>query len=63
MNTSEIRKMSLENMRKELLETTRELFNLRMQKKFGQATQTHKFKQTKRLIARLKTIMNESTGQ
>lgn len=62
MKSAEIRKMSAEDMRKELVETTRELFNLRMQKKFGQAAQTHKFKQTKRLIARIKTIMNESTS-
>mgnify|MGYP000722179719 CR=1 FL=1 len=47
---------------KELLDLTREKFNLRMQQGTGQLTTPHLIKAARRNIARVKTILNEKAG-
>ena len=62
MKASDLREKSVEDLNKELLELTREKFNLRMQQATGQLTQSHQLKAARRNIARVKTILNEKAG-
>ena len=63
MNTSELRKMSIEELRKELLALAKEQFNLRIQKGVSQQSpQTHLFRNARRQAARIKTILREKEG-
>lgn len=59
MDAKELRAKSAEDLEKELLELSREAFNLRMQKGTGQLTRNNQVKDVRRNIARIKTIMNE----
>ncbi len=63
MKTSEIREMSLDEMQRKAADLKEELFNLRFQHEIGQLENPMKMKQTKRDIARIKTIIKESEGQ
>ena len=63
MKASELREKSVEDLNKELLELTREKFNLRMQVATGQMNRTHQLKSVRRNIARVKTILNEKAGK
>ena len=62
MKANDLREKSVEDLNKELLELTREKFNLRMQQGTGQLTQPHQIKAARRNIARVKTILNEKAG-
>lgn len=62
MNTSELRNKSIEELQTEQMAKQRELFNLRMQKGLGQVTQTHLFRNVKKAIARIKTLLREKQG-
>lgn len=55
----ELRSKSVEELTKELLALLREQFNLRIQKSTGQGLKSHLFKQVKKNIARIKTILRE----
>jgi large subunit ribosomal protein L29 len=59
MKASEIRELSPEEMERKCNDLKEELFNLRFQHEIGQLENPNKVKQTKRDIARLKTVMNE----
>jgi large subunit ribosomal protein L29 len=59
MNTRELREKSDSDLRKELLELSREAFNLRMQKGTGQLSRPSQIKVLRRDIARVKTIISE----
>lgn len=63
MNAAELREKSSEDLQKQLLELLREQFNLRMQKASGQLTRNHLLGQTRKDIARVKTILNEKQGK
>ncbi len=60
MKASEIRDMSIEEMRQNVLDLNEELFNLRFQHGAGQLENPQKLKQTKRDIARIRTIIREN---
>jgi len=62
MKASELREKSVEELNTELLSTLEEQFKLRMQSASGQETQSHLFKQARRNVARIKTILNEKAG-
>ena len=62
MKANDLRDKSVEDLNKELLELTREKFNLRMQQGTGQLTTPHLIKNARRNIARVKTILNEKAG-
>jgi len=51
--------MSDQELRKELVELRREQFNLRMQRATGQLGTPARFKEVRRDIARIKTVMTE----
>ena len=59
MNTRELREKSDSDLQKELLELSREAFNLRMQKGTGQLSRPSQIKVLRRDIARVKTIISE----
>ncbi|MBT8357700.1 MAG: 50S ribosomal protein L29 [Deltaproteobacteria bacterium] len=63
MKASEARDLSMEEREQKVVELSEELFNLRFQHEIGQLENPQKMKQTKREIARLKTIMNEKTKE
>lgn len=59
MNAQELRAKSSDDLRKELLDLSREAFNLRMQKGVGQLSRPSQIKALRRDIARVKTILSE----
>lgn len=59
MNAKEARNLSTEEIKKQILDSRQELMNLRFQMVTGQLTDHSRFKVTRRLIARLETILAE----
>ncbi|MCZ0943756.1 MAG: 50S ribosomal protein L29 [Gammaproteobacteria bacterium] len=59
MNATDLREMAADELKSELLRLRKEHFNLRMQRASGQLGQTHLVQETRRDIARVKTIMRE----
>ena len=59
MKASDIREKNVAELKDELLRLRKEAFNLRMQRASGQLPQSHLLKETRRDIARVKTIMKE----
>ncbi|MGA0351357.1 MAG: 50S ribosomal protein L29 [Acholeplasmataceae bacterium] len=59
MKASEIRKIKNVDLEKRISELKSELFNLRFQLAVGQLENTARIKQVKRMIAQMKTIINE----
>ena len=60
MKASEIKDLSMEETLRKLDDLKEELFNLRFQHETGQLENPQKMKQTKRDIARVKTIIKQS---
>ncbi len=54
-----LRAKSAQELKDELVELRKEEFNLRMQRGTGQLSNTARFKQIRREVARIKTILNE----
>ena len=59
MKVQDLRAKSDDELRGELLELQRAVFNLRMQKGIGQLLRPNQLKSQRRDIARLKTILTE----
>ena len=59
MKAQKLREKNNEELQQELLELSREAFNLRMQKGTGQLSRPNQVKAVRRDIARVKTIINE----
>lgn len=59
MDVTDLRDMAADELKGELLRLRKEHFNLRMQRASGQLGQTHLVQETRRDIARVKTIMRE----
>jgi large subunit ribosomal protein L29 len=59
MNTKDIREMSEAEIEKQLRDTRANHLNLRMRKQTGQVEHPHEFKEMRRQIARLETILKE----
>ncbi len=62
MKASELKEKAVEELNTELLSQLEALFKLRMQKTTGQLNQTHLMKQTRRDIARIKTVLRQKAG-
>ena len=62
MKASELREKSVEELNEELLKQREEQFKLRMQLSTGQLNQTNLMKQTRRDIARIKTVLKQKAG-
>jgi large subunit ribosomal protein L29 len=61
MKARQIREMTFEETQRKLLDLKQELFNLRFQHAIGQLENQAKIRQTRRDIARLSTVMRESS--
>ena len=59
MKTTELRKMSSQELAKKLQDLKQELFNLRFQHAVNQLDNPHKISDVKKDIARVKTVLNE----
>ena len=59
MDAKELRAKSDEELEKEILELSREAFNLRMQQGTGQLSRPSQVREVRRSIARVKTILNQ----
>lgn len=57
MKASELREKSVEELNQELISQLEAQFKLRMQASTGQLNQSHLLKQTRRAIARIKTVL------
>ena len=63
MKAKDLREKSVEDLQSTLGEEQEAQFKLRMQQATGQLTETHKVKQTRRNIARLKTVITQKAGE
>lgn len=61
MNANEIRSKNESELNDELVELRREQFNLRMQRAIGQLGNPARFKEIRREIARIKTVLGEKS--
>ena len=59
MKLKEINKLTKDQLHKNLDKFKKDLFNLRFQKINGQLTNPSKFKETKKTIARISTLINK----
>ena len=62
MKATEMREKSADDLNADLLKLRESQFKLRMQKAIGQLAQNHLLKQTRRDIARVKTVLREKAG-
>lgn len=62
MNATELKDKSVEELNVTLHELLQDQFKLRMEKATGQMTETHKIRELRRDIARVKTIINQKAG-
>ncbi len=61
MKASQIRDLTVEEMQRKVSDLKQELFNLRFQLAIGQLENRRKIKQSKQDIARLLTVIRETT--
>jgi large subunit ribosomal protein L29 len=59
MKAGKVREMGLEELRTKVLELQEQLFRLRVQKSIGQLDNAIKLRETRRDIARVKTVLRE----
>lgn len=60
MKAKEVRDLSAEEQAQKLAEAEKELFNLRIQQTSGQLEKPDRIRVVKRVIARIKTVMNQA---
>ena len=63
MKAQDLREKSVDELQKTLGEEQEAQFKLRMQQATGQITESHKVKQVRRNIARLKTVITQKAGE
>ena len=63
MKAKDLREKSVVDLKATLGQEQEAQFKLRMQQATGQLTETHKVKQTRRNIARLKTVITQKAGE
>ncbi len=63
MNANELREKSVDELKAALGDELKSQFKLRMQHATGQLNESHQVKQTRRNIARLKTVINQKAGE
>jgi len=63
MNAKDLREKSTEELQATLNVEQKAQFKLRMQQATGQLNETHKVKQTRRNIARIKTTLTQKAGE
>ncbi len=63
MKANELREKSVDELKAALGDELKSQFKLRMQHATGQLNESHKVKETRRNIARIKTIINQKAGE
>jgi large subunit ribosomal protein L29 len=63
MTAIELKDKSVAELQTQLEELLSDQFKLRMQKSTGQLSQSHLIKQTRRNIARVKTVLAQKAGE
>lgn len=63
MKAKDLHKKTVDELQSTLGEEQEAQFKLRMQQATGQLTESHKVKQTRRNIARLKTVISQKAGE
>ena len=63
MKATELRDKGADELAQELIALRREQFNLRLQLATGQSMKSHRVREVRRDIARVKTILNEKGRQ
>ena len=63
MKASELSEKSVEELQAALGGELKQQFKLRMQHATGQLNESHKVKETRRNIARIKTVINQKAGE
>lgn len=63
MKTSEIRKMSTEDINKKIVELQDELFDLRMKQATAALEKPHRINAARKDIARMKTVLTERKNE
>ena len=63
MSVKEYREKDVAGLEQELESLLREKFNLRMQQATQQLKQTHRLRDARRKVARIKTVLHEKAGQ
>jgi len=63
MKAQELREKSVEELNQELLSQLQAQFKLRMQASTGQLNQTHLIRQSRRDVARIKSVLTEKAGK
>lgn len=59
MNVADLRSQTMDQLKEELIKFKKEQFNLRFQAASGQLEKTNRFKEIRRDIARVRTVMRE----
>lgn len=62
MNAKDLQDKTVDQLQQELLTQLQDQFKLRMQASTGQLNQTHLLKQTRRDVARIKTVLKQKAG-
>lgn len=62
MKASELQNKSVEDLNNQLLQLRKDQLKLRMQQSTGQLGQPHLIRETRRDIARIKTLLNQKAG-
>ena len=62
MKANELREKSVEELNEALAKQQEQQFKLRMQASTGQLAQSHKIKEARTNVARIKTVLNEKAG-
>jgi large subunit ribosomal protein L29 len=63
MKSNELREKSVEELNAALGDELKQQFKLRMQHSTGQLNESHKVKDVRRNIARIKTVLNQKAGE
>ena len=62
MKVNEIRELSTEEINEKLVETKKELFNLRFQQATGNLEKPSRIRDLRHTVARMKTVLKEREG-
>jgi large subunit ribosomal protein L29 len=63
MKANDLREKSVDELKAALVEEQKAQFKMRMQQATGQLNESHKVKQARRNIARIKTVINQMAGE
>jgi len=63
MKANELREKSVDDLNQQLIELRKEQLGLRLQAATGQLGETHKVRQVRRDVARVKTVLAQKAGE